>query len=181
MQGLSLIIQAFCYGRLSICSAWSATSQYLSQCWNIVNCTHGNKLRWKLYRNSNIFVQENEFESVVHEMRLFRLGLNVITAPRYQVISRRNIDVPIFSHVYTVFSGNISFSFFIVISSCLNPHYVTRETIGPLSAGVSPDAMLTFSCVAVIYCILHFFSFRGLHGKPLFTYWHCICVLQSIF
>ena len=48
--------------------AWTAPSHYLNQCWNIVNCTHGNKLQWNFNRNSNIFIEENTFENVVCEM-----------------------------------------------------------------------------------------------------------------
>ena len=44
-----------------------APSHYLNQCWNIVNWTLRNKLQWNLNRNSNIFIQENAFESVVCE------------------------------------------------------------------------------------------------------------------
>ena len=36
--------------------------------WNIVNWTLGYKLQWNFNRNSNIFIQENAFESVVCEM-----------------------------------------------------------------------------------------------------------------
>ena len=38
---------------------------YLKQCWNIVNSTLRNKLQWNFNQNSNIFIQENVFESVV--------------------------------------------------------------------------------------------------------------------
>ena len=48
--------------------SWSAPSHYLNQCWNIVNWTLGNKLQWNLNRNTNIFIQENAFESVVCQM-----------------------------------------------------------------------------------------------------------------
>ena len=47
--------------------AWSAPSHYQNQCWNIVNKTLRNKLQWIFSRNSNIFIQENVFESVVCE------------------------------------------------------------------------------------------------------------------
>ena len=43
-------------GKLSLVQIWlvacSAPSHYLNQCWNIVNCTHGNKLQWNFNRNS---------------------------------------------------------------------------------------------------------------------------------
>ena len=65
---------------------WPAPNHYLNQCWNIVNWTIRNKLQWNLNRNSNIFIQENAFESVICEMaailsqpqcvNTFRLGLN---------------------------------------------------------------------------------------------------------
>ena len=42
-------------------------SHYLNQCWNIVNRTLRNKLRWKFYRSSNISIGENTFENVVCE------------------------------------------------------------------------------------------------------------------
>ena len=47
--------------------ACSAPSHYQNQCWNIVNKTLRNKLQWIFSRNSNIFIQENAFESVVCE------------------------------------------------------------------------------------------------------------------
>ena len=40
----------------------------LNQCWNFVNWTLRNKLQWNFNKNSNIFIQENVFESVVCEM-----------------------------------------------------------------------------------------------------------------
>ena len=43
-------------------------SHYLNQCWDIVNWTLKNKLQWNFNRNSNIFIQESEFESVVCEI-----------------------------------------------------------------------------------------------------------------
>ena len=45
----------------------SAPSHYLNRCWsivNIVNWTFRNKLKWNFNRNSNIFIQEIEFENV---------------------------------------------------------------------------------------------------------------------
>ena len=47
--------------------AWPAPSHYLNQCWIIVNWTLRNKLLWNSNRNSNIFIQENAFESDVCE------------------------------------------------------------------------------------------------------------------
>ena len=47
---------------------WSAPSHYLNQCWNIVNWKLRTKVQWNFNRNSNIFIQENGFESVVCEM-----------------------------------------------------------------------------------------------------------------
>ena len=46
----------------------SAPSHYLNQCWNFVYWTLRNKLQWNFNWNSNIFIQENAFESVVWEM-----------------------------------------------------------------------------------------------------------------
>ena len=60
-----------CVGNLTIIgpdNGLSPPSHYLNQCWNIVNWTLRNKLQWNLNRNSNIFIQENAFESVVCEM-----------------------------------------------------------------------------------------------------------------
>ena len=37
------------------------------QCWIIINWTLRNKLQWNIHRNSNLFIQENAFESVVCE------------------------------------------------------------------------------------------------------------------
>ena len=48
--------------------AYTASSHYLKQCWNIVNWTLRNKLQWNFNRNSNIFTQENVFESIVCNM-----------------------------------------------------------------------------------------------------------------
>ena len=63
-----------CVSNLSIIGSdnglitWSASSSYLNQCWNIVKWTLRNKLKWNLNQNSNIFIEENAFESVVCEM-----------------------------------------------------------------------------------------------------------------
>ena len=43
-------------------------SHYLNQCWNIVDWTLGNKLKWNLNQNSNIFIQANAFENVIWKM-----------------------------------------------------------------------------------------------------------------
>ena len=56
--------------------AWSAPSQYMNECLNIVNWTLRNKLQWKFYRISYIFIQENEFETA--KWQQFWLGLNVL-------------------------------------------------------------------------------------------------------
>ena len=45
----------------------TGASHYLNQCWIIVNWTLRNKLQWNLNPNSNVFIQENAFESVVCE------------------------------------------------------------------------------------------------------------------
>ena len=47
---------------------WSTPNNYLNQCWNITNWKLRNKLQWNLNRNSNIFIQEYAFGSVVWEM-----------------------------------------------------------------------------------------------------------------
>ena len=47
---------------------WSAPSHYLNQCWNIGNWTARNKIQWNFNWNSNIFIQENAFQSIVWEM-----------------------------------------------------------------------------------------------------------------
>ena len=48
--------------------AWPAPSHYLNQCLDIVNWTLRIKLQWNFNRNSNIFIHENAFESIVCEM-----------------------------------------------------------------------------------------------------------------
>ena len=48
--------------------AWSAPSYYLNQCWNIVNWTLVNILRWNSNRNTKLFIHENAFENVLCEM-----------------------------------------------------------------------------------------------------------------
>ena len=55
-----------CVGNLNIIG--SAPSHYLNHCWNNVNWTRRNKLLWYFNRNSNIFTQENAFESTVCQM-----------------------------------------------------------------------------------------------------------------
>ena len=42
-----------------------APSHFLNQCWLIVIWTHGNKLQWNYNQNTNIFIQENAFETCV--------------------------------------------------------------------------------------------------------------------
>ena len=45
-----------------------APSHYPNQCWNIVNWIPGNKLQWKLYQNSYIFILKHTFENAVWKM-----------------------------------------------------------------------------------------------------------------
>ena len=45
-----------------------APSHYLNQCWNIVNWTLGDNLRWNLNWNIYIFIQENVFGNVIWKM-----------------------------------------------------------------------------------------------------------------
>ena len=50
----------------------------MNQCWNIVNWTPRNKLKWTVNQNSIIFIQENLFKNVVWKWRPFCRGLNVL-------------------------------------------------------------------------------------------------------
>ena len=45
-----------------------ATSNYLNQCWLIVNWTLRNKFQWKLNQKSNIFIQKSALQNAVCEM-----------------------------------------------------------------------------------------------------------------
>ena len=63
-----------CVGHLTIIGSDNGLSPgrrqaiiWSNQCWNIINWTLGNKLQWNFNRNSNIFIQEIAFESVVCE------------------------------------------------------------------------------------------------------------------
>ena len=55
-----------------------ATSQYLNQCWNIVDSNLSNIFQW----NSYIFIQENAFENAIAKWWQICLSLNVLTASR---------------------------------------------------------------------------------------------------
>ena len=48
--------------------ACSTPSHYQNQCWNTVHWTFRNKLQWNFNRNSNIFIPEIAFETVVCKM-----------------------------------------------------------------------------------------------------------------
>ena len=67
---------------------WSVPSNYLNQCWNIVNWTLRNELQWNLNRSSNNFIQENAFESVVCEMAA------ILSWPQCVNNTSRNIHHP---------------------------------------------------------------------------------------
>ena len=47
--------------------AYSAPSQYLNQCWIVVNCTIRNKFQWNFNQNTKLFIPENAFENIVCE------------------------------------------------------------------------------------------------------------------
>ena len=65
-----------CVGKRTIIGS---PSHFLKWFWNIVNWTLRNKLRWQFNLNSNIFIQENEFEHVVWKISAIFVGLNVLT------------------------------------------------------------------------------------------------------
>ena len=48
--------------------AYSATSHYLNQCWDIVNCTRMNKLHGNSNQNTKLFIHENGSDNTVCEM-----------------------------------------------------------------------------------------------------------------
>ena len=48
--------------------AWSASGQYLNQCWYMLNSNPRNKLQWNLKWKSYIYMQKNAFENGVCEM-----------------------------------------------------------------------------------------------------------------
>ena len=48
--------------------AWSPSSNYVNQCWNIVNWTIRNQLQWNINQNAYIFIHENALENVVWKM-----------------------------------------------------------------------------------------------------------------
>ena len=69
-----------CVSKLTIIGSDNGLSpdqrHYLNQCWNIVNCTTGNKLQSNLKQNLYIFIQENAFENVVWKMA------SIVTRPQ---------------------------------------------------------------------------------------------------
>ena len=68
--------------------AWSMPGHYLTQCWNFVNWTLGNKLQWNFNRNSNFFIQENAFESVICEMAA------ILSRPQWVKLISYAISIP---------------------------------------------------------------------------------------
>ena len=64
--------------------AWSASSHYLNQCWNVVNWTLRNNLQWNFNRNSNIFFQENAFQNVIWKIAA------IMSRPQCVKISHRH-------------------------------------------------------------------------------------------
>ena len=67
-------VTQICVGNLTIIGSDNGFSPgqhqviNLNQCWNIVNWILRNKLQWNFNWNSEIFIQENVFETVVCEM-----------------------------------------------------------------------------------------------------------------
>ena len=57
-------------------TTWSAPRHYLIECCNIVNRSLKNKPQWNFNLNSNIFIQENAFKSVV-----CKNGGHLVSAP----------------------------------------------------------------------------------------------------
>ena len=74
--------------------AWSAAFHYLNQYWIIVNWTLRNKLPWNLNRNSNIFIQENAFVSVVCETAAILSRPQCIKRCRFFQSGHRNLAEP---------------------------------------------------------------------------------------
>ena len=48
--------------------AFSSPSNYINQCWFIVNCTLKNKLQWNFNQNTQLIIHENASENIVCEM-----------------------------------------------------------------------------------------------------------------
>ena len=116
-----------CVGKLTIIGSDNGLSpgpsHYLNQCWNIVNSTLRNKLQWNFNRNSNIFIQENAFESVVCETAVILsrpqcVNANSVDIPkRTQTIHKRDAIITNHSFFIDHYLLFISFSYFLKLPS----------------------------------------------------------------
>ena len=70
-----------------------------SQCWIIINLIHGKNLQGNFNVNSNIFIQENEFENMVCKLWAIGSGLN---------------------NVNSLFPGKCSCNYKLVILKCIS-------------------------------------------------------------
>ena len=58
--------------------AWTSPTHYLNQCWNIINCTIGNKLHWNINRNWYVSFKKIHLKMSSGKWRPFCHGLNML-------------------------------------------------------------------------------------------------------
>ena len=132
--------------------AWSAPSNDLNQCWNIVNSNIRNKFQWNLKRNFYIFIHENEFENVC-EMAAILSRPQCVNSSR-----RRNV----FNSVNYTMSGSDN-------SSSL----VRRQVIIWTHAGFLSTRILRTS-ISDIWIKIQQFSYKKKLKMP-FVKWLSFC------
>ena len=77
-------------------------SHYQNQCWNIVNWTLRNKLQWKFYWNSYIFIQENALENVAWKMAAILSRPQCVNCIMYQPDPRIKDQLKVICKVYNL-------------------------------------------------------------------------------
>ena len=94
----------------------TAPSHYLNQCWNIVNWTLGNKLKWSLNQNLYIFLQENAFENAV------RKTAAILSRPQCV-----NVDQEMWPDIATIYNTMFNVLFMPLFSSIWNIELGLKE------------------------------------------------------
>ena len=132
-------------------------SHYLNQCWLVVNWTLGNKFQWNPNQNTNIFIEENEFQIVVCKILLpFSAAYDldstqaVIATQVYWVMPPPEVNT-LRSHIIMLL---ISFKFSVNFLS--NPHkwHPVRASYGVCIVSLTSD--LGSISITLVLCVLYF-------------------------
>ena len=144
-----------------------APSQFLNQCWNIVNWTLRNKPQWNLNWNSYIFIEENVFENVIWKKAAILSQpqcqtVSVWKMPSHRPVWRLFFFIKIRGQLYYIYNGNLTPAIVMGLRCMHGSFSWFFETV---------DTMTKINHLFILHCI----------NQGISNHWPIIYLFSSLF